>query len=58
MNTEDALVAIDGAEKPKEKKKEKDDDRRGKKKIELTDGMMKEVDEEMTKISDQWSSCL
>ena len=32
MNAEDALVAIDGVEKPKEKKKEKDDDRRGKKK--------------------------
>ena len=32
MNTEDALVAINEAEKPKEKKKEKEDDRRGKKK--------------------------
>ena len=32
VNTEDALVAIDGAEKPKEKKKEKENDRRGKKK--------------------------
>ena len=54
MNTEDALVAIDGAEKPKEKKKEKEDDRRGKKKrIELTDGMTKKVDKEMTKIPDQ-----
>ena len=31
MNAEDALVAIDGAEKPKEKKKEKEDDRRGQK---------------------------
>ena len=39
MNAKDALVAIDGAEKPKEKKKEKEDDRRGKKKIELTDEM-------------------
>ena len=59
MNTEDTLVAIDGAEKPKEKKKEKEDDRRGKKKrIELTDGMTKEVDKEMTKIPDQWSSRL
>ena len=32
MNAEDALVAIDGAKKPKEKKKEKEVDRRGKKK--------------------------
>ena len=32
MNAEDALVAIVGAEKPKEKKKEKEVDRRGKKK--------------------------
>ena len=32
MNAEEALVAIDGAEKSKEKKKEKEDDRRGQKK--------------------------
>ena len=31
MNAEEALVAIDGAEKSKEKKKEKEDDRRGQK---------------------------
>ncbi|XP_023921461.1 uncharacterized protein LOC112032927 [Quercus suber] len=31
MNAEDTLTAIDGAEKPREKKKEKDDDRRGQK---------------------------
>ena len=31
MNAEEALVAIDGAEKNKEKKKEKKDDRRGQK---------------------------
>ena len=31
MNAEDALTAIDGVEKPKEKKKEKEDDRRGQK---------------------------
>ena len=31
MNIEDALVAIEGAKKPKEKKKEKEDDRRGQK---------------------------
>ena len=31
MNTENALAAIDGAEKSKEKKKEKEDDRRGQK---------------------------
>ena len=31
MNAEDALAAIDGIEKPKEKKKEKEDDRRGQK---------------------------
>ena len=29
MNAEEALAAIDGAEKSKEKKKEKEDDRRG-----------------------------
>ena len=29
MNAEDALAAIDGIEKPKEKKKEKEDDQRG-----------------------------
>ena len=32
MNAEEALAAIDGAEKSKEKKKEKEDDRRGLKK--------------------------
>ena len=31
MNAEEALAAIDGAEKSKEKKKEKEDDRRGQK---------------------------
>ena len=31
MNAEEALAAIDGAEKNKEKKKEKEDDRRGQK---------------------------
>ena len=31
MNVEDALAAIDGIEKPKEKKKEKEDDRKGQK---------------------------
>ena len=31
MNAEDALVAIEGVKKPKEKKKEKEDDRRGRK---------------------------
>ena len=31
MNAEEALAAIDGAEKTKEKKKEKEDDRRGQK---------------------------
>ena len=31
MNAEEALAAIDGAEKGKEKKKEKEDDRRGQK---------------------------
>ena len=31
MNAENALAAIDGIEKPKEKKKEKEDDRRGQK---------------------------
>ena len=31
MNTENALAAIKGAEKPKERKKEKEDDRRGQK---------------------------
>ena len=29
MNAEDTLVAIEGVEKPKEKKKEKEDERRG-----------------------------
>ena len=29
MNAEDALAAMEGVEKPKEKKKEKEDDRRG-----------------------------
>ena len=29
MNAKDALAAIEGVEKPKEKKKEKEDDRRG-----------------------------
>ena len=32
MNAEDALVAIEGIDKPKKKKKEKEDDRRGEKK--------------------------
>lgn len=32
MNVEDALAAIDGIDKPKEKKKEKEDDRKGQKK--------------------------
>ena len=32
INVEDTLTAIDGAEKPKEKKKEKEEDRRGQKK--------------------------
>ena len=31
MNVEDALAAINGIEKPKEKKKEKEDDRKGQK---------------------------
>ena len=31
VNAEDALAAIEGVEKPKEKKKEKEDDRRGQK---------------------------
>ena len=31
MNAEEALAAIDGAEKSKEKKKENEDDRRGQK---------------------------
>ena len=31
MNIEDALAAIEGVEKPKEKKKEKEDDWRGQK---------------------------
>ena len=31
MNAKDALAAIDGIEKPKEKKKEKEDNRRGQK---------------------------
>ena len=31
MNAEDALTAIEGIEKPKEKRKEKEDDRRGRK---------------------------
>ena len=31
MNAEGALVAIEGVEKPKEKKKEKEDDRKGRK---------------------------
>ena len=30
-NVEDALAAMEGVEKPKEKKKEKEDDRRGRK---------------------------
>ena len=29
MNVEDALAAIEGVEKPKEKRKEKEDDQRG-----------------------------
>ena len=32
MNAEDALVAIEGIDKPKKKKEEKEDDRRGEKK--------------------------
>jgi len=32
MNAEDALAAVEGVEKPKEKKKEKEDDRRRRKK--------------------------
>ena len=32
INDEDALAAIEGVEKPKEKKKEKEDDRGGRKK--------------------------
>ena len=32
MNIEEALAAIDGAKKTKEKKKEKEDDQRGQKK--------------------------
>ena len=31
MNAKDALVAIEGVDKPKKKKKEKEDDRRGRK---------------------------
>ena len=31
MNVEDALAAIEGVEKPKEKRKEKEDDQRGQK---------------------------
>ena len=49
MNAEDALVAIEGIDKPKKKKKE-EDDRRGEKGIEQTNKMSKGADKEMIKM--------
>ena len=49
MNAEDALVAIEGIDKPKKKKKE-EDDRRGEKGIEQTNKMSKGANKEMIKM--------
>ena len=58
MNAEDALEAIEGVEKPQEKKKEKEDDRRGRKRDQIVRQNPKGIDERMTKALDQRSSHL
>ena len=49
MNAKEALAAIDGVDKTKEKKKEKRTIEEGKKEIELIDGMTKEIRGERTR---------
>ena len=49
MNAEEALVAIDGAEKTRKRRRRRRMIVEGKKEIELIDGMMKEIDEGRTR---------
>ena len=58
MNAKDALAAIKGVEKPKEKKKEKEDNRRGRKWDHANCRTSKEIDEEMIKTLVRRSLCL